>query len=96
MLGGGNVAMDAARTALRLGGRRSTWSTAAREKEMPARVEEVHHAKEEGVVFHLLQNAKRILGDDDGRGPASSACATSWASPTSGRRRRWRSRAASS
>ena len=65
VVGGGNVAMDAARTALRLGAevhvvyRRS-------EAELPARVEEVHHAKEEGVEFHLLTNPVEILTDDKG------------------------------
>ncbi|MFU0826712.1 MAG: hypothetical protein ACFWTJ_04110 [Lachnoclostridium sp.] len=65
VVGGGNVAMDAARTALRLGAevyivyRRS-------EEELPARVEEVHHAKEEGVKFQLLTNPTRILVDDKG------------------------------
>ena len=64
VVGGGNVAMDAARTALRLGGdvhivyRRS-------EAELPARVEEVHHAKEEGIVFNLLTNPKEILVDEN-------------------------------
>lgn len=63
VVGGGNVAMDAARTALRLGAevhivyRRS-------EAELPARVEEVHHAKEEGIIFDLLQNPVEILTDD--------------------------------
>jgi len=65
VVGGGNVAMDAARTALRLGAethiiyRRS-------EKELPARAEEVHHAKEEGVIFDILTNPTEILTDDDG------------------------------
>ena len=65
VVGGGNVAMDAARTALRLGAevhivyRRS-------EAELPARVEEVHHAKEEGVSFDLLTNPTEILVDDNG------------------------------
>ena len=65
VIGGGNVAMDAARTALRLGAevhivyRRS-------EAELPARVEEVHHAKEEGVIFDLLTNPKEILVDENG------------------------------
>lgn len=67
VLGGGNVAMDAARMALRLGAEEVHLIYRRSEKEMPARVEEVHHAKEEGVVFHTLENAKRILGDDDGR-----------------------------
>ena len=65
VVGGGNVAMDAARTALRLGAethivyRRS-------EAELPARVEEVHHAKEEGVIFDLLTNPVEILQDENG------------------------------
>lgn len=65
VVGGGNVAMDAARTALRLGAnvhivyRRS-------EEELPARVEEVHHAKEEGIIFNLLTNPVEILADENG------------------------------
>ena len=65
VVGGGNVAMDAARTALRLGAethivyRRS-------EEELPARVEEVHHAKEEGIIFDLLTNPTEILADENG------------------------------
>ena len=64
-VGGGNVAMDAARTALRLGAevhivyRRS-------EEELPARVEEVHHAKQEGIIFDLLTNPVEILEDEKG------------------------------
>ena len=64
VVGGGNVAMDAARTALRLGAevhivyRRS-------EAELPARVEDVHHAKEEGIIFDLLTNPKEILVDEN-------------------------------
>ena len=64
VVGGGNVAMDAARTALRLGAevhvvyRRS-------EEELPARKEEVHHAKEEGIIFDLLQNPVEILTDEN-------------------------------
>ena len=63
VLGGGNVAMDAARTALRLGAEKVMLVYRRTEKEMPARIEEIHHAKEEGVEFMLLQNAVRILGD---------------------------------
>lgn len=65
VVGGGNVAMDAARTALRLGSevhivyRRS-------EEELPARVEEVHHAKEEGIIFDLLTNPVEIIADENG------------------------------
>ena len=65
VIGGGNVAMDAARTALRLGA--ETYIVYRRsEKELPARVEEVHHAKEEGIQFHLLRNPKEILVDENG------------------------------
>jgi glutamate synthase (NADPH/NADH) small chain len=64
VLGGGNVAMDAARTALRLGASEVHLIYRRTEAEMPARVEEVAHAKEEGVQFHILQNAKRILGEN--------------------------------
>ncbi len=67
VLGGGNVAMDAARTALRLGADEVHLVYRRTEKEMPARVEEVAHAREEGVTFHMLQNAVRILGDADDR-----------------------------
>lgn len=64
--GGGNVAMDAARTALRLGAETSTILYRRSEKEMPARIDEVSHAKEEGVVLRMLQDAIEILGDEDG------------------------------
>ena len=64
VFGGGNVAMDAARTAVRLGAEKVYLVYRRSEKEMPARVEEVHHAKEEGIEFLLLQNPKRILGQD--------------------------------
>ena len=67
VLGGGNVAMDSARTALRLGAEEVHLIYRRTEVEMPARVEEVEHAKEEGVIFHLLRNPSRILGDESGR-----------------------------
>lgn len=63
VVGGGNVAMDAARTALRLGGDVHIIYRRAKEQ-MPARVEEVHHAEQEGVKMKLLTNPKRILGDE--------------------------------
>ncbi len=66
VFGGGNVAMDAARTALRLGAETSTILYRRSEKEMPARIDEIEHAKEEGVVFRLLQDAVEILGNEDG------------------------------
>ncbi len=67
VLGGGNVAMDAARMAKRLGAENVYVVYRRTEKEMPARKEEVEHAKEEGIEFLFLQNAKRILGTEDGR-----------------------------
>ncbi|NFI93417.1 NADPH-dependent glutamate synthase [Clostridium botulinum] len=65
IVGGGNVAMDAARTALRLGAE-SHIVYRRGESELPARVEEVHHAKEEGVIFDVLTNPKEILVDENG------------------------------
>ncbi len=65
VVGGGNVAMDAARTALRLGSKVTIVYRRA-EKELPARVEEVHHAKEEGIDFQLLTNPTEILADEKG------------------------------
>ena len=65
VIGGGNVAMDAARTAVRLGAEKVYLVYRRTEKEMPARVEEVHHAKEEGIEFHILQSPVRILGDEN-------------------------------
>jgi len=65
VIGGGNVAMDSARTAVRLGAEKVYLVYRRSEKEMPARIEEVHHAKEEGVIFRILQSPKRILGDDN-------------------------------
>ena len=67
VIGGGNVAMDSARTAVRLGAEKVYLVYRRSEKEMPARIEEVHHAKEEGVEFHTLQNPKRILADADSK-----------------------------
>jgi len=87
VVGGGNVAMDAARTALRLGAevhvvyRRS-------EEELPARVEEVHHAKEEGIIFDLLTNPVEILTDDNGNVKAIRCIRMELGEPdASGRRR---------
>ncbi len=65
VVGGGNVAMDAARTALRLGAE-VTIVYRRSEEELPARVEEVHHAKEEGIVFNLLTNPTEIVVDENG------------------------------
>jgi glutamate synthase (NADPH/NADH) small chain len=65
VVGGGNVAMDAVRTAKRLGAE-ATIVYRRSEKELPARVEEVHHAKEEGIEFRMLTNPTRVLGDEKG------------------------------
>jgi len=65
VIGGGNVAMDSARTAVRLGAEKVYLVYRRTEKEMPARVEEIQHAKQEGIEFHLLQSPKRIIGDEN-------------------------------
>jgi len=65
VIGGGNVAMDSARTAVRLGAEKVYLVYRRTEKEMPARIEEVQHAKEEGIEFHILQSPKRIIGDEN-------------------------------
>ena len=67
VLGGGNVAMDAARSAVRMGAEAVHIIYRRTEKEMPARVEEVAHAKEEGVQFHLLRSPKKIIEGEKGR-----------------------------
>ncbi len=88
VLGGGNVAMDAARTAVRLGAEEVHLVYRRTEKEMPARVEEVAHAREEGVIFHMLENAVRILGDNDDRVTAMECLRYELGEPDdSGRRR---------
>lgn len=88
VLGGGNVAMDAARTAVRLGAEVVYLVYRRTEAEMPARVEEVHHAQEEGVQFRLLQNARRVLGDDQDRVVAMECIRYELGAPDdSGRRR---------
>jgi glutamate synthase (NADPH/NADH) small chain len=66
VLGGGNVAMDAARTALRLGAEKVSVVYRRSRKEMPARIEEIHHAEEEGIEFQFLTNPTKIIGNDDG------------------------------
>lgn len=66
VLGGGNVAMDASRMALRLGAEKVYLIYRRSLDEMPARKEEIHHAMQEGVEFHMLENAKSIIGDENG------------------------------
>lgn len=87
VVGGGNVAMDAARTALRLGA--TTYIVYRRsEEELPARVEEVHHAKEEGIIFKLLTNPKEIIADEKGWVKAMTCVEMELGEPdASGRRR---------
>jgi glutamate synthase (NADPH/NADH) small chain len=66
VIGGGNTAMDAVRSALRLGARSASILYRRTEAEMPARVEEVHHAKDEGIRFEMLVNPVEFLGDEKG------------------------------
>ena len=66
VIGGGNVAMDSARSALRIGAESVKIVYRRAMKQLPARVEEVHHAKEEGVIFDLLRNPTRFIGDENG------------------------------
>ena len=66
VVGGGDVAMDAARTSARLGPERVDLFYRRSREEMPARIEEIHHAEEEGIHFHLLTNPVEIFGDEDG------------------------------
>ena len=67
MVGGGNTAMDAVRTARRLGAEKAMIIYRRTEDEMPARVEEIKHAKEEGITFYTLHNPLRYEGDERGR-----------------------------
>jgi glutamate synthase (NADPH) small chain len=66
VVGGGNVAMDSARTAMRLGADHVYLVYRRSRTEMPARIEEIHHAEEEGIEFHLLTNPVRYIGNDKG------------------------------
>ena len=67
VIGGGNTAMDSVRTALRMGAEKATIVYRRTEAEMPARLMEIHHAKEEGVKFLTLHNPERYIGDEKGR-----------------------------
>lgn len=88
VIGGGNVAMDAARCAKRLGAETVYIVYRRSEVEMPARVEEVHHAKEEGIIFKLLCNPTKILGDENGYVKAMECVEMELGEPdASGRRR---------
>ncbi len=88
VVGGGNVAMDAARMALRVGAEEVYVVYRRTEKEMPARREEVEHAKEEGIKFMFLTSPKRVIGDDDGKVKALECVKYELGEPDdSGRRR---------
>jgi len=88
VVGGGNVAMDAARSAMRMGAEKVYIVYRRSEEEMPARKEEVHHAKEEGVTFLTLNNPVKILGDENGRVRAMECVKMELGEPDeSGRRR---------
>lgn len=88
VIGGGNVAMDAARCAKRLGAENVYIVYRRSETEMPARAEEVHHAREEGIIFRLLCNPTRIEGDADGAVRAMECIEMELGEPdASGRRR---------
>ncbi len=88
VVGGGNVAMDSARMALRLGSKKVHLIYRRSRAEMPARVEEVHHAEEEGVIFQLLTNPVRFIGDEKGRLKAVECVRMELGEPDdSGRRR---------
>ena len=88
VVGGGNVAMDAARSAMRLGAEHVYIVYRRSEEELPARQEEVHHAKEEGIEFMLLSNPVKIHGDETGAVRAIECVKMELGEPdASGRRR---------
>ncbi len=88
VLGGGNVAMDSVRTAKRLGADMAAIVYRRSRVEMPARVEEVHHAEEEGIEFHFLTTPTRFIGDDQNRVKAMECLRMELGEPdASGRRR---------
>ncbi len=88
VLGAGNVAMDSARTAMRMGAERVRIVYRRSREEMPARAAEIHHAEEEGIEFFLLTNPIRYIGDDNGRVKAMECLKMELGEPDeSGRRR---------
>ena len=88
VIGGGNVAMDSVRTALRLGAEKAMIVYRRAEEQLPARKEEVHHAKQEGVEFHLLVNPLRYIGDENGCVKAMECIRMELGEPDSSGRRR--------
>ena len=88
VIGGGNTALDSARTAVRLGAKTANLIYRRSETEMPARQEEIHHAKQEGIQFMMLTNPVEFLGDDKGRLTAAKCIKMALGEPdASGRRR---------
>jgi glutamate synthase (NADPH) small chain len=88
VIGGGNVAMDGVRTAKRLGAERAIIVYRRSRAEMPARTEEIHHAEEEGIEFHLLTTPIRYIGDEHGRVKAMECQKMGLGEPDSSGRRR--------
>lgn len=78
VIGGGNVAMDAARSAQRLGADDVYIIYRRSEEELPARLEEVEHAKEEGIIFKLLSNPVEVLGNDEVGSPVYVVSPWNW------------------
>jgi glutamate synthase (NADPH) small chain len=88
VIGGGNTALDSVRVALRLGAKKATIYYRRTEKEMPARLEEIAHAREEGIGFQFLNNPVAFIGDEDGRLTAMRLVQMNLGEPDqSGRRR---------
>lgn len=88
VIGGGNTAMDSVRNALRLGAEKGIIIYRRSEVEMPARIEEIHHAQEEGVEFHLLTNPVEYIGDENGWVKAVKSIKMELGEPDSSGRRR--------
>jgi glutamate synthase (NADPH) small chain len=88
VVGGGNVAMDSARTALRLGADKVYLIYRRSREEMPARIEEVHHAEQEGVIFKYLTNPIRYIGDAQGRVSGAECLRMELGEPDSSGRRK--------
>jgi len=93
IVGGGNVAMDAARCALRIGAKEVYIMYRRGEEEMPARLEEIHHAKEEGIIFKLLTAPTEIIGDENGYVKAVKCVEMELGEPDASGRRRPRPKA---
>jgi glutamate synthase (NADPH/NADH) small chain len=88
VIGGGNVAMDSVRTAKRLGAERAVIVYRRSKTEMPARIEEIHHAEEEGIEFQFLTTPLRYFGDENGRVRAMECQKMGLGEPDSSGRRR--------